>query len=173
MNVRARAAMSLRRWVIVAFALTATFRSGAEVMVPWTGGPPPALKLKTIAGQEVTLASYRGRTVIVNFWATWCAPCVSEMPSLQRMRDKLAAHGVEVIAVNLQENAARIAPFVERLGITFPVVRDHDGAARAAWNVTVFPSTFVVGPDQRIAWVAQGEIDWDDPQVQSRILELH
>jgi peroxiredoxin len=163
----------LSRLAIVAFALTATFSFGAEVIQPWTGGPAPALKLKTIAGEEVTLASYRGRTVIVNFWATWCAPCVAEMPSLQRMRDKLAAHGIEVIGVNLQENAARIAPFVERLGITFPVVRDHDGAARAAWDATVFPSTFVVGPEQRIAWVARGEIDWDDAQVQSRILKLH
>ena len=124
-------------------------------------------------GQEVTLDAYRGRTVVVNFWATWCAPCVAEMPSLQRMRDKLAPKGIEVIAVNLQENAARIGPFVERLGITFPVVRDHDGAVRTAWQVTVFPTSFVVGPDQRIVWVARGEIDWDDAHVQSQLRTLH
>ncbi len=89
--------------------------------------------------------------MIVNFWATWCAPCVAEMPALQRLRDRLAATGVEVIAVNFQENAARIRPFVEQAGLTFPVVRDHDGTLRAAWKVNVFPASFVVAPDQRIA----------------------
>ena len=155
------------------FVLTAPISFGADALLPWTGGPPPPLSLNTIAGQKVTLDAYRGQTVIVNFWATWCVPCVAEMPSLQRMRDKLAPHGVEVIAVNLQENAARIGPFVERLGITFPVVRDHDGAVRTAWQVTVFPTSFVIGPDQRIAWVARGEIDWDDEHVQSQIRSLH
>lgn len=154
-------------------ALTATMAFGADALLPWTGGLPPPISLKTIGGQEVTLDAYRGRTVVVNFWATWCAPCVAEMPSLQRMRDKLAPKGIEVIAVNLQENAARIGPFVERLGITFPVVRDHDGAVRTAWQVTVFPTSFVVGPDQRIVWVARGEIDWDDAHVQSQLRTLH
>jgi len=160
------------RAAVAVLALTAASAIGAEALAPWTGGPTPPIRLKTIAGQELTLDAYRGRTVIVNFWATWCAPCVAEMPSLQRLRDRLAPHGVEVIAVNMQENAARIAPFVERLGITFPVLRDHDGAVRAAWNVSVFPTSFVVGPDQRIAWVARGEVDWDDAEVQSRLRGL-
>ncbi len=110
--------------------------------------------------------------MIVNFWATWCEPCVAEMPSLQRLRDRMAPAGLEVIAVNLQENAARIQPYVERLGITFPVVRDHDGSVRAAWGVGVFPTSFVVGPDRRIAWWVKGEIDWDDARVESRLRSL-
>ena len=144
----------------------------ADALQPWTGGPTPALKGKTLDGGTFALADYRGRVVIVNFWATWCVPCVVEMPSLQRLRERLAPRRVEVVAVNFQENAARIAPFVERMGITFPVVRDHDGTIRTAWNVNVFPTTFVVGPDRRIAWVATGEVDWDDPRVESRILGL-
>ena len=77
-----------------------------------------------------------------------------------------------MIGVNLQENAARIRPFAESLGLDFPIVRDHDGSARSAWGVSVFPTTFVVGPDQRIALVAIGEIDWDAPAVESRIRGL-
>ena len=141
----------------------------AATLEPWTGGATPPLALKTLAGAPFVLADQRGRTVLVNFWATWCAPCVAEMPALQRLADRLASRGVVVVAVNYQENAARIAPFVERLGLTLPVVRDHDGAARAAWGVNVFPSTFVVGPDQRIAWVARGEVDWDDPRIESQL----
>ena len=144
----------------------------AQAIAPWEGGATPALRAKTIAGRELRLADYAGRTVLVNFWATWCAPCVAEMPALQRLRDRLGVANVDVIAVNFQENAARIAPFVERLNLSFPVVRDHDGSLRAAWHVTVFPSTFVVTPDQRVVLVATGEVDWDDPQVESRIRSL-
>lgn len=144
----------------------------AGTLQPWTAGPPPPLVLNDLDGQRVRLDQFAGRTVVVNFWATWCSPCVAEMPSLQRLRDRLGVYGLDVIAVNYQENAARIRPFVERLGFNLTVVRDHDGAVRKAWNVGVFPTTFVVGPDQRIAWWAQGEIDWDDPRVESRIRTL-
>jgi thiol-disulfide isomerase/thioredoxin len=157
---------------LAACVLASAGAGAAEALRPWTGGPPPALALRTLSGEALALADFRGRVVLVNFWATWCAPCVAEMPALQRLRERLASRRVEVVAVNFQENAARIAPFVERLGVTFPVVRDHDGTVRTAWNVTVFPTTFVVGPDQRIAWVATGEVDWDDPRVESRIRSL-
>jgi peroxiredoxin len=93
------------------------------------------------------------------------------MPSLERLRAALATEGLEVLAVNLQENAARIRPFAERLGLSMPMLRDHDGSARSAWGVRVFPTTFVVGPDQRIALVAVGEIEWERPEVVARIRE--
>jgi len=157
------------RLILAMGLLGASVAARAGTLAPWTGGPTPELRGKTLSGQELRLADFRGHTVVVNFWATWCAPCVAEMPALQRLHDKLGARQVAVIAVNFQENAARIRPFVERLGLTFPVIRDHDGTLRAAWKVGVFPSSFVIGPDQRIAFVATGEIDWDDPQVESRI----
>jgi len=155
----------------LAAAVSATLLH-AQAIAPWEGGATPELRATTIGGRELRLADYAGRTVLVNFWATWCAPCVAEMPALQRLRDRLGTDRIEVVAVNFQENAARIAPFVERLELSFPVVRDHDGSLRAAWHVTVFPSTFVVTPDQRVVLVATGEIDWDDPKVESRIRSL-
>jgi thiol-disulfide isomerase/thioredoxin len=154
--------------------LAAPLVHAASGLEPWTGGPAPALRLKNLAGNDITLDHFRGRTVVVNFWATWCAPCVAEMPSLQRLRDRMAVDGFEVIAVNLQENAARIQPFLDRLGVTFPVVvRDHDGSMRSAWGVDVFPTSFVVRPDGRIAWWVKGELDWDDARVESRLRSLH
>jgi thiol-disulfide isomerase/thioredoxin len=163
----AKASMAL---VALAFAACA---QAADALQPWRGGATPALKLDTIGGRPLSLDEFRGRTVIVNFWATWCEPCVAEMPSLERLRKRLSGRGVEVIAVNYQENAARIQPFVERLGLTFPIVRDHDGTARSAWHVDTFPTSFVVGPDQRVVWRAAGEIDWDDPRVEAQISTLH
>jgi thiol-disulfide isomerase/thioredoxin len=168
--------VALRRLALRALVAVMPFASmplHAQGLSPWTGGATPSLLARTLAGDPLALADYAGRTVLVNFWATWCAPCVAEMPALQRLRDKLGGQRVEVIGVNFQENAARIQPFVDRLHLTFPVVRDHDGTLRSAWRVNVFPSTFVIGPDQRVALVAIGEIDWDDPAVESRIRSLH
>lgn len=144
----------------------------AEPLLPWTGGATPALVARTLDGREWNLADYRGRTVVVNFWATWCVPCVVEMPSLSRLRERLARHGVEVLAVNFQENVARIEAFMKQHNLTLRVVRDHDGTLRRAWQVNVFPTTFVVGSDQRVALRAVGEVDWDDPQVESRLRAL-
>ena len=159
---------------VVAALLLVTLASPASAASPspWRGGPTPPLVLKDLDGREVRLDAFRGRTVIVNFWATWCAPCVEEMPSLARLRAKYAAQGLEVIAVNYQENAARIKPFLERHNLDLAVVRDHDGSARTAWGVGVFPSTFVIGPDQKVAFVVVGEADWDRAPIEPRIRML-
>ncbi len=160
---RAAAALALLGMLAsVGAAAAGTLRTGS-------GGPTPPLALRALDGADVRLADFRGRTVLVNFWATWCAPCVVEMPSIARLRTALRAEGFEVLAVNVQENAARIRPFVERLGLDFPVLRDHDGSARGDWDVRVFPSTFVVGPDGSVALVAVGELDWDAPEVIARV----
>jgi thiol-disulfide isomerase/thioredoxin len=152
------------------FALAAP--SPAASPSPWQGGPTPPLVLKDLDGREVRLDAFRGRTVVVNFWATWCAPCVEEMPSLARLREKFAPQGLEVIGVNFQENAARIRPFLERYGIDMPVVRDHDGSASKAWGVSVYPSAFVIGPDQKVAFVVVGEADWSGPPIEPRIRSI-
>jgi len=159
--------------VVAAFACALVLDGAAAAeLVPSSGAQAPPLALRDLAGRDIRLADFRGRTVIVNFWATWCAPCVKEMPSLQRLRDRLAGDGLTVIAVNYQENAARIQPFLDRMRLDLTVVRDHDGSVRDAWDVNVFPTTFVVNPNQRISLVAVGEIDWDDAQVEARIREL-
>ncbi len=144
----------------------------AATFVPWTRGPTPPLAARTLAGNELRLSDFGGRIVLVNFWATWCAPCVAEMPSLERLRRRMSPAALEIVGVNFQENAARIEPFVQRLRLSFPIVRDHDGALRKAWQVNVFPSTFVVGPKGGVAFVVTGEIDWDDPTVESRLRSL-
>lgn len=135
-------------------------------------GAAPALVLNDLDGRRRALADYRGRVVIVNFWATWCAPCVQEMPGLAQLRERLATAGVEVLGVNHRENVARIRPFVERIGVGFPVLRDHDGSAASAWGVRVFPTTFVLGAAHRVAYVAVGELDWSSADVESQIRAL-
>ena len=117
------------------------------------------------------MASLVGKVVLVNFWATWCEPCVTEMPSLQRLRDELAPR-FEVLGVNYQEGPARIKPFIEKTGITFPIVRDTDGAVAKAWGARIFPASYVVDRAGDVKHVLIGAADWTSTRLVSTIRGL-
>lgn len=140
---------------------------------PWTGPQTtPPLELLSPAGKPLSLAQLRGKVVLVNFWATWCEPCVAEMPALQRLRQQLAPDGFEVLGVNYQEGPARIGPFVEKLAIRFPIVRDDDGAAARAWDARVFPASFLIDRAGRRRYFCLGEVDWTSPALINTIRAL-
>src|SRR5207245_60725 len=91
------------------------------------GALAPPLRLPALQGAEVDLESYRGHVVLVNFWATWCPPCVEEMPSLERLHRALAGEGLVVLGVSIDDDGAALEAFVRRAGVTFPIVRDPGG----------------------------------------------
>jgi len=97
------------------------------------------------SGEVVRLSDYRGQTVILNFWATWCVPCRREMPDLQAA--DIADDTVIVLAVNAQETATAVAGFVEEFELTFPVVLDRQGEVRAHYGAVGLPATFFIDPD--------------------------
>jgi thiol-disulfide isomerase/thioredoxin len=134
--------------------------AAAAELAKWSGGKTPALKLSDASGRELDLARYRGKTVVVNFWATWCEPCREEMPSLDRLRARLGEKGLEVLAVNVGEAPERVARFTREVPVTFPIVFDREGASARAWKVRGYPTSFVVGPDGRIRYYYVGELDW-------------
>jgi thiol-disulfide isomerase/thioredoxin len=139
---------------------------------PWTGAnPAPPIELKTLDGQPFALEQLRGKVVLVNFWATWCEPCIEEMPSLQKLRARLAGEPFEILAVNHQEGEAKIRSFLRKVPLEFPIVRDTDGAVTRAWRARIFPSSYVVDAEGRIRYVLAGATDWDAPtnvkQIQS------
>ena len=146
--------------------------SGAADLKPWTGGPPPALELKDPAGRFHRLADYRGRVVLVNFWATWCGPCRDEMPSLQRLKDKLAGRPFVVLAVNLDEPESRIRTFLSQMKVDFTILLDPGKTAARAWDARILPASFVIGPDGSIRYSLVGELDWDHDAVFSRVSGL-
>lgn len=139
----------------------------ARGLQPYRGNPqPPALALVDLAGAPRTLADYRGKVVLVNFWASWCPPCVHEMPSMQRLREKLASRSFEVLAVNMAETDAEVQAFLrEKVNVNFPILMDRDGAALRAWKVFVFPTSFVLDAHGQIRLGVFGEIDWEAPEV--------
>jgi thiol-disulfide isomerase/thioredoxin len=151
--------------------ITAPALAGFELK-PWTGGATPPLSLLDVAGKKVDLAQYRGKVVLVNFWATWCAPCVAELPAMQKLRDKLSLSGFEVLAVNYKDSQKKIDDFLVKRPLALPIPRDSDGAVGMAWSVRTFPTSFVIDADGRIRYWVIGEVDWLSPSVESRIREL-
>ena len=163
-----------RRTLLLAAALAAIGGPARAmgVMTDWKGPPAaPPIDLYTPGGDPFTLASLLGKVVLVNFWATWCEPCVTEMPSLQRVRDQLAPR-FEVLGVNYQEGPARIKAFIDKSGITFPVVRDTDGAVAKAWGARIFPASYLVDRAGRVKHVLIGGADWTGPELVSTIRAL-
>lgn len=137
-----------------------------------SGASAPALELNDLTGNVHRLADYRGRVVLINFWATWCEPCRDEMPSIERLRAKLAGRPFTVLAVNVDEPQSRIRTFLARLPLGFPVLLDPGRRATRAWSVRVLPASFVVGPDGRVRYAAVGELDWSAPPAVERITAL-
>jgi thiol-disulfide isomerase/thioredoxin len=143
-----------------------------QVLSPWYGGTTPALKLKDLEGKEHALESYRGKVVLVNFWATWCEPCKDEMPSIERLRKSLENRPFAVLAVNLAEPDARVQAFLRQVPLGFPVLMDRDAAAAKAWKARMLPATFVVGADGRVRYSYIGELDWSREPVRRQVAEL-
>ena len=141
---------------------------------PWTGSPAaaPAIELRTVDGRPLALADLAGKVVVVNFWASWCEPCVEEMPAMNRLREKFVGEGFEILAVNFQEGEPRIRNFLLKVPVSFPIVRDTDGAVARAWNVRIFPSSFVVDRNGDTRYALVGPVDWSSRDVEQTLRSL-
>ena len=140
-------------------------------MSPVAAVPPaPTLVLPDIDGKTVDLARYRGKVVLVNFWATWCPPCRTEFPSLGRVRKLFEAADFEVLAVNVGEDPETVFSFAGTPD--FPVLFDRDSQAMARWSVKGMPTTFVVNRQGRLALRAVGGREFDDAAIVAQLREL-
>ena len=160
------------RLALVALAAVLTAVAGAAELKPWAGGATPALALQDLGGARHALADYRGKVVLVNFWATWCEPCREEMPSIERLRRSFHGRPFAVLAVNLAEPEPRVRAFLETMPLDFPVLLDRDTAVAKAWRARILPATFIIGPDGRIRYSHLGELDWSQDSVRHAIAAL-
>ena len=160
------------RLLLALAAATLATAAGAADLERWKGGAAPALELQDLQGQAHRLADYRGRVVLVNFWATWCEPCREEMPSIERLRQSLKGKPFEVLAVNVGEPASRIERFREKLPMSFTLLLDRDTKTAKAWKARILPASFLIGRDGRIRYVHYGEIDWSGAAARARVDEL-
>jgi cytochrome oxidase Cu insertion factor (SCO1/SenC/PrrC family) len=135
---------TLRRDLLILSGLPVSFRGVAGVPAPQIGHPAPSFTLATLAMQELPLSSLRGKVVLLNFWATWCKPCKSELPLLSSWYRKLRAHGFTVVGVDQAEGISDVAAFVQRLHVPYPIALDSDGTVANRYNVSGTPTTLLL-----------------------------
>lgn len=133
----------------------------------------PGFTLKDLNGDTVRLEQFRGQYIVLNFWATWCPPCVKEMPSMERLQQHFKDKRFRVVAISVDKEPEQIVqPFVTRLKLTFPILLDPDGTAAHPYGARDLPSTFVLNPDGQVIAAAKGERDWYAEAAISYLNEL-
>ncbi|MCU7834101.1 MAG: TlpA family protein disulfide reductase [gamma proteobacterium symbiont of Taylorina sp.] len=133
---------------------------------------PNAIKLVDAYGNTFSKNDFKGQITIVNFWATWCPPCVQEIPSLNRLKKKMAGVPFELISINYAEDKATILEFMEKVNVEFPVLLDQNGDFAKKWNVITYPSTFIIDPTGKIKYGVNAAIEWDEPEFIDKIKSL-
>ena len=175
----------LRLWVLLLCAVVlssvfelATAGTAADPMqalglqAPNEAVAAPEFSLSDLAGKKVQLKALRGTLVFLNFFATWCGPCREEMPGMERLFRTHQDKGLVVLAVNMEENAKTVRPFVQQLKLSFPIVLDTEGAVTRDYGVRALPVSFLIGRDGHIRWRAIGGRDWESAQARKLFTKL-
>lgn len=122
----------------------------------------PTASLPQLGGSgKASLGDYRGKVVVLNFWASWCPPCIDELPLLERTQRRLASRNATVLGVNYKDIPEDAQKFVDRFDLTYPSVRDRDGEFAKDYGARAFPETFVIDRRGRIAALLRGPLDQD------------
>jgi len=134
--------------------------------------PAPALLLKDMDGVKHDIRDYRGRPVIINFWATWCPPCRRELPSMNRAWKKVKNEGIVMLAVDVGEDEDTVFTFMADYPIDFTVLRDSSGDVSARWPLLALPTTLVLDREGRLVYQAIGGREWDNDSLLDKVRAL-
>lgn len=158
----------LRRMRVVAMCLAAGAVAGCEPIPSGeVGAPAPAYQSTTMAGDTASLEALRGRTVLLNVWATWCHPCREELPVLQHLHEVHASRGLVLIGVSIDAGGAHdaIAEFARTYGVTYPLWHDPDNTVSTVFQGIGVPLSVLIGPDGIIRWKHLGPVRENDPAL--------
>jgi len=145
-----------------------------SALVKYTAKNKPLnIKLQDVYGKDFVKTNYKNKITIVNFWASWCKPCLEEIPSLNRLQATMKNKPFEIISINYGEKPETIKKFMKQVRIDFPVLIDESGEQAVKWNVYAFPSTFVIGPDGEFHYGVNAGILWDTPEVINTLNSLY
>ena len=140
---------------------------------PRIGYRAPNFRLKDLAGEEVSLASYRGQVVFINFWATWCVPCKVEMPYMEALYRDYKDKGFEILAISSDiQGESVVRPFVEKMRLTYPVLLDSDFHVDSKYLIRSVPTTVLVGRDGIITHILIGARNWNTPESRDLLEKL-
>ena len=133
---------------------------------------PPSLELLDLAGKRHSLEEYQGKVVVINFFGTWCPPCLEEMPGLLLLAEALKDQPFAVLAVDVGDSPARLRQVFGEERETFTILLDSKQSAARSWGAQGFPTSFVLDPEGRIRYSAEGPVKWDDLKVAAQIVAL-
>lgn len=131
--------------------------------------PAPAFTASDLAGRPVSLDAFRGEVLFINFWATWCPPCVEEFPSMMALADAMRGRPFRMIALTQDSDADALMGFLNALDLPDDrviILQDPDGEIARSWGTLLLPETYVVDPTGRLVARFQGERDWSQPEAQ-------
>ena len=121
------------------------------------------------AGEIQSLSSLKGKVVFLNFWATWCGPCMAEIPSMESLYSRYKDKDFVILAVNAMEGQREISDFLKDFNISFPIALDEDGRIGSSYGIQAIPTTFILDKDGKIAVRFLGSIDWDTKEVHAAL----
>jgi peroxiredoxin len=128
------------------------------------GESAPNFTLPGLDGKMVSLTDHKGKVVLLNIWATWCLPCVEEMPSMEKLYQELKDEGFEILAVSIDESGAEaVLPFMKNHKLSFPALTDTEGAMKNLYQTTGVPESFIIDKDGIIVEEVIGPRDWATP----------
>jgi cytochrome c biogenesis protein CcmG, thiol:disulfide interchange protein DsbE len=147
------------------FGLGAAWLLTPEISRVDPGSRAPDVTMVTLAGDDtVSVRDYRGEVVLLNVWATWCAPCEAEMPSMQRLHDELGTQGLKIVAVSIdQSDAEGVQRWIDERNLTFTVLHDKSGRIQQVYQTTGVPESFVLDREGTIVKKVIGAAEWDHP----------
>ena len=135
------------------------------------GGRAPEFSITTDQGRIVTPASFGGKVLVLNFWATWCAPCVQEIPSLSEFQKRFASSGVVVVAVSVDKNAQKYKAFLDRIHVSFDTARDPAGNLSAEYGTFQYPESYIIKDGRVVKRFANSE-NWVSDDMTQYIQSL-
>lgn len=145
----------------------------ATNLKPYTGkGPVPELKLQDLQGKPHDLNDYKGQVVLLQFWATYCTPCRKEMPSMNKMAEKMGDVPFKILAVDMGETKEEVMQFVNEVKPEFTILMDESGKSISDWRVFAAPSNFILDTEGNIRYTLFGGVEWDSDEIISKLKSL-
>ncbi|GMT47373.1 MAG: thiol:disulfide interchange protein [bacterium] len=160
--------------IVIFFLLTL---AGKGFSNPWAinemiGKEASAFSLKNLNGQEVNLMDFHGKVILLNFWATWCPPCIAEIPKLNDLRKRYAEKNFVIVAVSTDRSLSTVKKFIRKHPVSFIVLHDSSIKVSRKYNVFSIPTTFLIDKKGKIVEKFLGGHDWTAPGIRKKIDEL-
>ena len=136
------------------------------------GETAPDFTLPTLNRGPLSLHDFGRQVVVLNFWATWCPPCVEETPGLEKFAEEMRSQGVTVVSVSVDEDVKALENFAAQQHLSFPILRDPDRSLAHHYGTFQFPETYLIDQEGRVAEKLIGPVDWEDPRIATFVREL-